>query len=145
MKKVICLLVITSVLCSLNAQDIDIYVFMAEGVYLYNAGRQSLEPVASGDQRLLAAGRQVDIAEASVILLIVSDISRFTSGEEALKLSWAAMDAGLVSQNISLFCAGVGLSTRPRATMDLVKLKEVLKLKESQHPMLNNPVSYPVK
>jgi nitroreductase len=55
------------------------------------------------------------------------------------------MDAGLVSQNISLFCAGTGLSTRPRATMDNVKLKEILKLKDSQHPMLNNPVSYPQK
>jgi nitroreductase len=62
-----------------------------------------------------------------------------------MKLSLAAMDAGLVSQNISIFCAGVGLSTRPRATMDLVKLKEILKLKDSQYPLLNNPVSYPVK
>src|SRR5664280_1318095 len=57
----------------------------------------------------------------------------------------AAMDAGLVSQNISLFCAGTELSTRPRATMDNIKLKEILKLKDSQHPMLNNPVSYPQK
>jgi hypothetical protein len=55
------------------------------------------------------------------------------------------MDAGLVSQNISIFCAGIGLITRPRATMDQVKLKEILKLKDSQHPLLNNPVSYPVK
>jgi nitroreductase len=62
-----------------------------------------------------------------------------------MKLSLAAMDAGLVSQNISLFCAGTGLSTRPRATMDNVKIKEILKLKDSQHLMLNNPVSYPQK
>jgi nitroreductase len=75
---------------------------------------------------------------------MVSDISRFPGGEDTGKLSMAAMDAGLVSQNISLFCAGVGLSTRPRATMDQVKLKEILKLKDSQHPLLNNPVSYPL-
>jgi SagB-type dehydrogenase family enzyme len=130
---------------AMNAQDIDLYVFLAEGVYLYNAAGHSLEPVVSGDQRLVVAGRQTDIANASVILLMVSDISRFNGGEEAMKLSLAAMDAGLVSQNISIFCAGVGLSTRPRATMDLVKLKEILKLKDSQYPLLNNPVSYPVK
>jgi SagB-type dehydrogenase family enzyme len=130
---------------AMNAQDIDIYVFMAEGVYLYNAAANSLEPVVGGDQRLLAAGRQAEVASASVILLIVSDISRFPNGDEGMKLSWAALDAGLVSQNISLFCAGTGLSTRPRATMDLIKLREVLKLKDSQHPLLNNPVSYPVK
>lgn len=130
---------------AMNAQDIDIYVFLTEGVYLYNAFGNALDPVVAGDQRMLAAGRQTNIANASVILLMVSDISRFPGGDDSLKLSWAAMDAGLVSQNISLFCAGFGLSTRPRATMDIVKLKEILKLKNSQFPLLNNPVSYPAK
>jgi nitroreductase len=129
----------------MNAQDIDLYVFMAEGVYLYNATGSTLEPVVSGDQRLLAAGRQTDVANASVILVMVSDISKFQGEDKTSKLSIAAMDAGLVSQNISIFCAGVGLSTRPRATMDQVKLREILKLKDSQYPLLNNPVSYPVK
>jgi nitroreductase len=122
---------------AMNAQDIDIYVFMAEGVYLYNAAANLLDPVV--------AGRQAEVANASVFLVMVSDISRFPGSDDTMKLSLAAMDAGLVSQNISLFCAGAGLSTRPRATMDIVKMKEILKLKDSQHPMLNNPVSYPSK
>ena len=130
---------------AMNAQDIDVYVFLEEGVYIYNATLHSLDPIVSGDQRILAAGRQTDIAKASVILLMVSDISRFQGGEDNMKLSMAAMDAGLVSQNISIFCAGVGFNTRPRATMDLVKLREILKLKDSQYPLLNNPVSYPAK
>jgi nitroreductase len=130
---------------AMNAQDIDIYVFMAEGVYLYNAAANLLDPVVAGDQRLLVAGRQAEVANASVFLVMVSDISRFPGSDDAGKLSMAAMDAGLVSQNISIFCAGDGLITRPRATMDQVKLKEILKLKDSQHPMLNNPVSYPQK
>lgn len=131
---------------AINAQDIDLYVFMEEGVYIYNAASHTLEPVVSGDQRLLVAGRQTEFANAAVILLMVSDISRFGGGGvNAGKLSMAAMDAGIVSQNISIFCAGVGLSTRPRGTMDQVKLKEILKLTDSQYPMLNNPVSYPVK
>ncbi len=129
---------------AMNAQDIDLYVFMEEGVYLYNAATNTLDPVVAGDQRQLAAGRQTEYAKAAVILVMVSDISRFPGTDENNKLSIAAMDAGIVSQNISVFCAGTGLSTRPRATMDQVKLKEVLKLKDSQHPLLNNPVSYPV-
>jgi nitroreductase len=130
---------------AMNAQDIDIYVFLAEGVYLYNAAVNLLDPVIAGDQRLIVAGRQAEVANASVFLVMVSDISRFPGTDEAMKLSLAAMDAALVSQNISLFCAGTGLSTRPRATMDVVKLKEILKLRDSQHPMMNNPVSYPKK
>jgi SagB-type dehydrogenase family enzyme len=127
---------------AMNSQDIDIYVVMKSGAYLYDAKTQVLVLVAEGDYRPLAAGRQADAAKAPVNCVLVSDISRFKSGEEASKLIWAAEDAGIVSQNISIFCAAVGFSTRPRATMDIQKLSEVLKLTPSQHPMLNHPVSY---
>jgi hypothetical protein len=130
---------------AMNSQDVDVYVFLEEGVFIYNGNNHILEPVVGGDQRLLAAGRQVEMAKAPVILVMISDISKFKQGEDSMKLSMAAMDAAMVSQNISIFCAGAGLITRPRATMDQVKLKEVLKLKDTQYPLLNNPVSYPVK
>ena len=127
---------------ALNAQDIDIYTIAKEGIYIYDAVNHVLNTVVSGDHRYLVAGRQVDVAKAPVILLLVSDISRFKIGEEAAKLNWAALDAGIVSQNIALFCASVGLQTKPRVSMDQQKLKEILQLKDSQHLMINNPVSY---
>lgn len=127
---------------AINAQDIDIYVCMKSGVYLYNANNHLLNLVVPGDYRKLVAGSQEDVLKAPVICLLVSDISRFSRGDETKKLVWAAEDAGIVSQNISIFCASVGLATVPRATMDFPKLKEVLKLKDSQYLMLNNPVSY---
>ena len=127
---------------AINAQDIDLYVFMKSGAYLYNARQQLLELVTAGDHRELVADRQANMAKAPVICLMVSDLSRFRMGDEATKLTWAAEDAGIVSQNISLFCAGVGLVTRPRATMNQEKLKELLKLDASKRLMLNNPVSY---
>ena len=127
---------------AMNSQDIDVYVFAEEGAYFYDAAKHILNPVVSGDQRGLVAGNQVEFAKAAVILVLVSDISRFKSGDKPSKLSWAAMDAGIVSQNIAIFCAGTGLNTRPRATMDLEKLQSILHLKDSQHLILNNPVSY---
>jgi SagB-type dehydrogenase family enzyme len=130
---------------AMNAQDIDIYVFMPEGVYFYDAANFVLNPVVTGDQRLIVAGRQDAVAKAPVMLLLVSDISRFKFPDESAKLDAAGKDAGIVSQNINIFCAGMGLITRPRGTMDLEKIKSVLKLKDSQRPILNNPVGYPVK
>jgi SagB-type dehydrogenase family enzyme len=127
---------------AMNAQDIDIYVLMESGIYFYDPKEYLLQPVVDGDHRMLVASRQVEVAEAPVICLLVSDISRFRAGEDSLKLVWAAMDAGIVSQNINIFCAATGLTTRPRATMDQEKLREILELKDSQHLMLNNPVSY---
>jgi nitroreductase len=129
---------------AMNAQDIDVYVFLPEAVYLYDAFQGVLNPVVAGDQRILAAGSQESVAKAPAILLLVSDISRFKL-PETMKLENAAKDAGIVSQNINIFCAGTGLITRPRGTMDLVKIKSLLNLKDSQYPMLNNPVGYPVK
>lgn len=130
---------------AMNSQDIDVYVCMKQGFYLYDPKQNLLNLVAQGDHRAIIAGRQINMANAPVFLLLVSDISRFQRGEDSLKIGWANMDAGIVSQNIALFCAGTGLCTRPRASMDQQKLREILKLSKTQYPLLNNPVSYKKK
>ena len=44
---------------ALNKQDIDIYVIMKEGAYLYDAKANNLQPIAKGDHRAAVAGSQV--------------------------------------------------------------------------------------
>ncbi len=127
---------------AMNSQDIDIYVFLKNGAFLYDAQKNYLKLIAEGDNRKLVAGRQEFVVKAPVICVLVSDISRFKVGPDSLKLEWAAMDAGIVSQNIALFCAGTNMLTRPRASMEKEKLRELLNLTGSQYLMLNNPVSY---
>jgi len=127
---------------ALNAQDIDVYVCMENGIYLYDAFKNQLDIIAQGDHRALVAEMQTEIAHAPVFVLLVSDISRFPIGKDSQKLTWAAMDAGIVSQNISLFCASAGLSTKPRVAMDIEKLGVLLKLKSSMYLMMNSPVGY---
>jgi SagB-type dehydrogenase family enzyme len=129
---------------AMNAQDVDIYVFMKDGAYKYDAASHALVPVAAGDHRdaVMMARPGGPPSPAPVQLILVSDISRFTRGETPGKLEIAALDTGIVSQNISLFCAGTGLATRPRASMDKAKVKELLKLSETQYPLLNHPVGY---
>lgn len=127
---------------ALNKQDVDIYVFLAKGVYLYDASKHVLKLVAEGDHRSAVAGGQDFVKQAPVSLVYVSDLSRFGMGmDERVKLM-GAMDAGIVSQNVNLFCAGVGLSTVPRASMDQAALRKLLKLSDTQVPMMNNPVGY---
>ena len=130
---------------AVNAQDIDVYVCIETGLYVYDAKKHVLDLVIEGDYRKSIAGSQKNFAAAPLMCLLVSDISRFKFGEDSTKLIWAAADAGIVSQNISLFCASVGLATRPRAWMDQKELRELLKLKKSQYLMLNHPVSYKKK
>ncbi len=125
-----------------NSQDIDVYAVMKSGAYLYNPIKHCLDFITGGDYRALVAGRQENFAVAPLFCVMVSDFSRFSSGNDSSKMVIAAYDAGIVSQNISIFCSSVGLETRVRATMDQEKLREILKLKDSQHLMLNNPVGY---
>lgn len=127
---------------AMNKQDVDVYVVLPEGTYLYDAKNHQLNLVAEGDHRGAVAGGQAFVKTAPVSLVLISDISRFGDAKSARNQLMGAMDAGIVSQNISLFCSSANLATVPRASMDFDQLKKVLKLKETQMPMMNHPVGY---
>lgn len=127
---------------AMNKQDVDVYVVLPEGTYLYDAKNHQLNQVAEGDHRGAVAGGQAFVKTAPVSLVLVSDISRFGDAKSARNQLMGAMDAGIVSQNISLYCSSANLATVPRASMDFDQLKKVLKLKETQMPMMNHPVGY---
>ncbi|MDP4277232.1 MAG: nitroreductase family protein [Bacteroidota bacterium] len=132
---------------AMNSQDVGIYVCLSDGAYLYDAVTNSLKQVTSQDIRSMM-GRQ---AGTSVYLLLVSDLSNYrnynpSNTEQNKHLAeMSCLDAGIVSQNISVCCAGLGLATWPRAGMDQSGLRTALKLKDSQIIWLNHPVGYPKK
>lgn len=124
-----------------NAKDIDLYVFTKEGVYLYNPEKHSITMLKKGDFRS-QIGKQKYVVDAPVSLILVSDIRRFKKANKEICLNWAALDAGMVSQNISLFCTSANMGTVPRTFFDEDKIKKVLELNPSQHIMLHHPVGY---
>ena len=124
-----------------NFQDIDLYVCFPEGAYLYNAKENVLEPVIKGDFYPLIATIQPYVNDAPLVLLLVSDFSKIVNDNNS-PVFISALNAGIVSQNISIFCAGMNMKTVPRGFMDKEELKKALKLKESQHIILNHPVGY---
>ncbi len=65
-----------------NSQEIDLYIILPEGVYLYEAAGHRLTPVAAGDHRAKAGRGQVGaMAKASVNLVYVADIARYSQGQ----------------------------------------------------------------
>ena len=127
---------------ALNKQDVDVYVILPEGSYVYDAKNHQLNLVSEGDHRDAGAGGQTFVKAAPVSLVLVSDVSLFGDAQKPQNQVVGAIDVGIVSQNISLFCANAKLATVPRGSMDATQLKKVLKLKDSQIPMLNHPVGY---
>ncbi|MDR0349191.1 MAG: SagB/ThcOx family dehydrogenase [Tannerella sp.] len=130
---------------AMNRQEIDVYVVREDGAYLYDAQAHSLKPIAKGDFRNLIAGSQDFAKTAPVSLLTVVNLSKLGDPKAERTLLMGAVDAGIVTQNINIFCSATGLSTVPRASMEADKLKEVLKLDDTQIPVMNNPVGYPKK
>jgi len=130
---------------AMNRQEIDVYVVNKDGTYLYDAAGHVLKPVSKGDYRKSVAAQQDFAAAAPLCLVIVANLEKLGDATKEGTRITAALDAGIVSQNINIFCAGVGLATVPRGSMNQEELKKALKLSDTQQLMLNNPVGYPKK
>lgn len=126
---------------AMNRQEIRLYVFTAKEVSLYDPKTHSLTQVAKGDHRGIVAANQPFSKEAPVSLLMVADMDKFGSkGEHAQAM--VAVDTGIVTENINLFCSAAGLATVTRGTMDSKAISALLGLTENQIPLINNPVGY---
>ena len=125
-----------------NFQDVEIFVVLPEGAYYYDAKEHALNPVAAGDYRGAVASGQDFAKQAPVSIVLVADMTKYGNMSESSKLM-AAIDVGIVCQNINVACAGLGLATVPRGTMDQATLRTVLKLGDQHLLLINNPVGYP--
>ncbi|MBP8304337.1 MAG: SagB/ThcOx family dehydrogenase [Phycisphaerae bacterium] len=123
-----------------NRQEIDVYVALAEGTYLYNAKDHRLEPVVKEDLRA-ATGTQPWVGEAPVNLVFVADQARMGGPDDTM----AYADTGFISQNVYLYCASEGLATVVRGMVPRDTLAKSMKLRPDQRIMLAQTVGYPKK
>lgn len=130
---------------AMNTQEIDLYLFTAEGVYLYDPFANTLEKKAEGDHRSLVAGNaqftQDFVMDAPVSVVMVADVARFETPAQR-NTAMACIDAGIVSENICLYCASEELATVPRVTMDAEGIQTLLGLPATSMPIINNPIGY---
>lgn len=126
---------------AMNMQEIDIYVALKEGLYLFNAAEHTLEPVLHEDIRAQTGGQDF-VADAPVNLVFVADYSKM-GGSEANKDFYSATDTGFISQNVYLYCASEGLATVVRGWVDREKLAKAMGLREDQKVVLAQTVGYP--
>jgi SagB-type dehydrogenase family enzyme len=129
---------------AVNWQEIDIYVAMAEGLYLYDAKIHILKPVLSADIRAMT-GRQEFVKDAPVNLIYVADFSRMGIATKEDKDLYSAADTGFISQNVYLYCASDGLATVVRGSIDRQALAKTMKLRPEQKIILAQSVGYPKK
>ena len=94
---------------ALNWQEIDVYVALEEGLYLYDAKTHALNPVLKKDLRkntvALLQPARTQIAGAPVQLIYVANYSKMGLGSEEDKIIYSSVDTGFIAQNVYLYCA----------------------------------------
>lgn len=129
---------------AMNQQEIDIYVVLAECVYLYEPKEHVLRAIARGDFRPFC-GKQDFVTKAPVNLILVADYAKMGKMEDEKKKHFAAIDAGYISQNVYLFCASAGLAGVARASVDQEALAKAIQLKPEQKFILAHTVGFPAE
>ncbi len=125
-----------------NWQEIDVYVVLPAGAYVYDSKAHALRGVVKGDLRA-ATGLQDFVAVAPLNLVYVADLSRMSGASGADRDLYAAIDAGFVSQNVYLWCSATGLSTVVRGLVDRPALAKALGLRADQRIIVAQTVGFP--
>lgn len=127
---------------AMNWQEIDVYVATAEGLYVYNAQKNTLDPILAEDVRE-AAGVQSFVKDAPVNLIYVADFAKTGNASIEDRNFYTAADVGFIAQNVYLFCASEGLAVVVRGSVDRTALAKLMKLRSNQKILLAQTVGYP--
>jgi hypothetical protein len=138
-----------------DSQEVDVYVALEEGTYLFDPFQHELVPVVAGDLRRFAIGRGQGNAgaEAPVRLIYVADIDKLvhTSGyrepglrDPAVQRSYYYVDTGMIAANVYLFAASIGLAAWFH-NCDRQTLQTRLGLRPDQRVLFGQTIGYPLK
>jgi hypothetical protein len=132
-----------------NSQEIDLYVALPQGVYLYEAVPHRLTPVIAGDFRA-RSGRRAAVT-APVNIFYVVDLTRYVVGkgqpdphigDPEVQKSYYYVATGLIAANVYLFAASQGLAAWFHNCERENTAKE-LKLRPEQRILFAQTVGYP--
>jgi len=129
-----------------NRREMDVYVTLKSGLYLYDAADNILKQINDKDIRALT-GTQDFPATAPVNLVYVADLTKrgLSEGQAItdtdLLSSWA--NTGFMAQNVYLYCASAGLATVIRAMVPRQELAAAMMLKPWQAIILAQTIGLP--
>ena len=127
---------------AMNAQEVLVYVALAEGVYRYDAAAHTLRRMVARDVRPVS-GYQDFVDSAPLDLIYVADHSHMKLVPAARREAYAFASAGAMAQNVYLFCASAGLATVVRAWFDHAALARAIGLGTDHQLLLTQTVGLP--
>jgi nitroreductase len=131
-----------------NVQEIEVYVALPEGLYLYVAETNLLKNINNKDVRKLC-GSQDFVADAALNIVYVADMSKLgkKEGDEIkdsdLLSSYA--NTAFIAQNVYLYCASANLGCVIRGMVPKEQLSPEMGLRTNQKIILSQTVGVPKK
>lgn len=125
-----------------NWREIDVYVALEGGTFVFEPDTHRLRRVAEHDLRA-QTGSQDFVADAPLNLVYVADLAKVTATEPIERRFYCAADAALIAGNVYLYCAGAGLATVMRGLIDRPALARAMGLDMRQRVIFAQSVGYP--
>lgn len=129
-----------------NIQEIDVFVALPGGLYLYVAESHMLKQINSKDLRKLT-GTQDFVAEAALNLVFVADLGKLGKKEgDEIKdsdLLSSYSNTSFIAQNIYLYCASANLGCVIRGMVPRDQLAPEMGLRSNQRIILAQTVGVP--
>ncbi|WP_343675008.1 nitroreductase family protein [Paraburkholderia heleia] len=122
--------------------EIDIYVALPQGVYRYDPALHHLVLRHLADARNMT-GYQDFVGKAPLDLVYVLRGSQVLGTPPQQRELFAAIAAGAICQNVSLYCASEGFATVVRGWINQRLLADALRLNEDEVPLLAQTVGRP--
>ena len=115
---------------SMNKQNLKVYVFKSDGVWLYNATNNSLESIIHNDKRSLFATQ--DFVKSAPLTLLYTGTDSKNS----------PLHAGSSYQNVGLYCASKGLNNVVRGYFDRELIEQSLNLPPEEKAIISQTIGW---
>lgn len=126
-----------------SIMDIDLYLAMANGVWIYDPKTHHLSQHMVDDLRGETTTGQDYVKTAPLNIIYVSDAARMGQPSDADRALNGIADSAVIGQNVYLFCAAEGLATVLRASVPGERLAKRLNLSPTQAIYFAQSVGYP--
>lgn len=130
-----------------HAREIDVYVALEQGIYLYEPHNAWLAPIVSEDLRPIVPApnlpRSGDLAPVRLIYVADADkLAEAAIEDDETRKNFYLVDCGIVAANVYLFAAGAGLAAWFHDS-DRPALAKKLPLRAGRRVLFAHTIGYP--
>ena len=128
---------------SRNKQEMDVYISIEKGVFLYIPEKNALKTILTKDIRKETGGQDF-VGKAPLNLIFVANYKKAESNSEKYSCT-SGTNAGFMSQNVYLYCASKKLASVVSGWFNAKKMHKIMELEDYQEVILCHTVGYPAE